>query len=121
MNPGTTIVGLDFGNHLWIVLSRQVSGSVAVVNLVTHTDACVDPSCHVEVGEHRFVTRRSCLFYRKAYLNPFAPLQKAHADGTLRLHDPLDAALLRRVQLGALASKFTARDVKAAIELTLGD
>jgi hypothetical protein len=121
VNPGTTIIGLDFGDHLWIVASMPVSDSVAVVNIVTHTSACFDESCHLEAGEHRFVTRRSCLFYRKAYLNPFAPLQKAHADGTLRLHDPLDAALLRRAQLGALASKFTARDVKAAIELTPGD
>jgi hypothetical protein len=119
VNPGTRIVGLDFGNHLWIVASRPFAGSVAVVNIVTHTDSCADPSCHIDVGEHGFVTRRSCVFYRKAYLNPFEPLKRAHDNGTLRLHDPLDALLLRRVQDGALASKFTARDVKAAIEATL--
>lgn len=119
MNPGDTILGLDFNNHLWIVISAPVQGHIALVNLTTHTTGCIDDSCHMEPGDHPFVTRRSCVYYRRAIMNPLAPLLEADARGILRRHEPLVPDLLRRVQLGALASRFTAREVKAAVQATL--
>lgn len=121
MSPGETIIGLDFGNHLWIVLSPTNDGEIALVNLTTHGRG---PSCGaactvIAAGEHRFVTRDSCVYFRAAYLNPLAPLTKAREQGTLRQHDPLAPELLRRIQEAALASRMVARNVKLAIQASI--
>ena len=122
MNPGETIIGLDFGNHLWIVLSNPTSdGQIALVNLTTHgRGPPCGPACTVlAVGEHPFVTRESCVYFRGAYLNPLAPLIQARTHGTLRQHDALSPDLLRRIQDGALEHRMVARIVKLAVAASL--
>jgi hypothetical protein len=52
-------------------------------------------------------------------LNPAAPLREHRERGTLREHDPLTPTVLRRVQLGVIASRFTREDVRAAIANSL--
>ncbi len=119
MKPGETIIGLDFGNHLWIVVSAPTSaGEIALVNLTTHGRGLLcGPACTiVTTGEHPYVTRESCVYYRAAYLNPLAPLLAAREQGALRQHEPLSMELLRRVQDGALAHNMVDRIVKLAIE-----
>jgi hypothetical protein len=118
VNPGETIIGLDLGNHLWIVISAPTSnGEVALVNLTTHgrSPSCGRACTLITTGEHPYVTRESCVYYRAAYLNPLAPLLAAREQGTLRQHEPLSTELLRRVQDGALAHNMVARIVKHAI------
>ncbi len=123
MTPGETIIGLDFGNHLWIVLSSPTAdGLVALVNLTTHdrSPAC-GPECTVITpGQHPFVTRDSCVYFRKAYLNLLGPLEAARAQGTLAQHEPLSGELLHVIQSRALSHPMVDRIVKVAIRVSLG-
>ncbi len=110
MNPGETILGLDFGHHLWVVLSRETAdGRVAIANFTTHGQSSTRGlDCAViRAGEHPYVMRASCVYYRRADLKPLEPLEKAREQGTLRQHAPCSPGLLRRIQDGALASRFT--------------
>lgn len=59
------------------------------------------------------------MYYRKAELVAVAPLSEGRTNGTLRQHEPLSRVLLRRVQDGALSSRYTSRVVKAAVQWTL--
>ena len=122
MNPGETILGFDLGNHLWVVLSTPTAdGQIALANLTTHgrLATCSDSCVIVSSGEHPYVVRDSCVYYRGALLNPVAPLDGAKAIGVLQQHEPCSPELLRRIQDGALASRFGAGVVKAAIQATL--
>lgn len=122
MNPGETILGFDFGNHLWMVLSTPTAdGQIALANLTTHgrLSTCGDSCVVVKPGEHPYVVRASCIYYRGALLNPVAPLDGAKARGVLQQHEPCTPELLRRIQDGALASRFVAGAVKAAIRAGL--
>lgn len=116
MTPGDTLIGLDAGGHLWVVISSERNGQVAVVNITTHRDeSCIDSACHIEAGEHPQVSRRSCVFYRKAFMTSAEILTKALERNIFQRREPLSAALLRRVQEGARTSGFTAHEVKSAV------
>lgn len=97
MIPGETILGLDFGNHLWVVLTPANSvGDIVIVNLTTHGRGLCGPACTtIAVGEHAFVTRESCVYYRGIMFNPVAPLLQAREQGFLRQHDRVSAGLNR--------------------------
>lgn len=120
MTPGATIIGLDQGGHLWIVLGEPHDGRIAVVNLTTHTGNCCDDSCHLDVGDHPFVSRRSCVYYRGAFLADAEYLGKAFDEATFPVRKPLSAEVLLRVQEGAFQSRFTSKEVKLAVRATLG-
>jgi hypothetical protein len=122
VEPGETIVGLDFQNHLWIVVSAvSREQRVALVNLTTHgrSSACGNHCVIIAPGEHPYVTRPSCVYYRGAYLNPNQPLDDAKASGNLNQHEPFQPDLLLRIQRGALNSRFTVDEVRDAISDTL--
>ncbi|RLT35060.1 MAG: hypothetical protein DWI59_04960 [Chloroflexi bacterium] len=122
MIPGETIIGLDMGGHLWIVLSQPTSdATIVVVSLTSHNkDSCGDHCVIVTPNEHPWPDHDSCVFYRRTDFNPIQPLDVAKARGMLRQSDPLSPALLLRIQEGALASRFTNRLVRDAIRATLG-
>ena len=122
MKPGETIFGLDFQGHLWIVISQETEdGLIALANFTTHgrSPACGPECLVIAPGEHPFVTRESCIYYRGAILNPTAPLQQHKEQGTLPQSEPVTAELLQRIQRGAIASRFTRNDVRRAVERSL--
>ena len=122
MEPGETILGFDFGNHLWVVLSKEdANGDVVLANLTTHGRLAIcGTECVVLTSQdHSYVTRESCVYYRGAVLNPVRPLQEQKDAGTLRQHDRCSPALLRQIQEGALQSRFTPPAMKAAIRASL--
>lgn len=124
MLPGETILGFDFGNHLWIVLSvATADGQLALANLTTHgrQRTCGSGCVVVSPGEHEYPSRDSCVYYRGALLNPGAPLDDAKRRGVLEQREPFVAELLLRVQRGALASRMTSDKVKEAIRRTLDE
>jgi len=120
VQPGETFIGLDFQNHLWIILSLPTAqGTIAVANLTTHGKSSCGAECVVvSVGEHPYVIRESCMYYRGAYLNPLAPLERAKEQG-FRQSDPFVDPVLFRLQQGALASRFVTPVVSEAIRRTL--
>ena len=122
MKPGETILGFDFGNHLWVVLSAQTpDGLIAVANLTTHggKSYCGAGCVIIRPGEHSYPKRDSCVYYRGALLNPLQPLLDAREQGALRQLEPFADELLKRVQQGALSSPMTSPRVKQAVESTL--
>lgn len=122
MNPGDAIWGLDLGDHLSVVLTAP-SGDfmVAITNFTSHDKpSCGDHCVVVTPDEYPVLSRDSCLFYRAAWLNPVAPLDRARAEGNLREAQSVPLEVLAKIQRGALASRFTAHVVKQAIRSTLG-
>lgn len=122
MTPGETFVGYDLQNHLWIVLSLPTPrGEIALANLTTHgpSSNCGTHCVIVHPGEHSFVRRVSCIYYRGARLGLTQPLDEAKDRRTLRLREPFSATILRRVQDGALATHETDDEFKAAVRATL--
>lgn len=123
MIPGETILGLDMGEHLWVVLtSPNADGLVVVANLTTHgrSPACGPDCIVIAPSDHPWVKHDSCIYFRRADFNPTQPLDLAKAKGTLRQADAFSDALLKRVQEGALQSRFVAPRLKEAIRATLG-
>lgn len=123
MKPGETFLGFDLANHLWIVLSEHgADGRVAVVNLTTHgrSALCARGSCvNVIPGEHPFVRRESCVYYRGAVMTSGLILDRTKEQGRLDQRDPLSAEILARIQRGALESELVPIEVQDAIQLTM--
>ena len=124
IEPGETLLGFDFGNHLHIFVSRETDyGLIALVNLTTHgrSARCGRGRCvTVEPDDHPWVHRPSCVPYRYALLTPARPLVDAKRQGSLRQHAPCSASVLRRVQEGALRDPETPIDVAAVVRGMLG-
>lgn len=121
MNPGETIRGLDFQNHLWVVLTRaDHRDDLLLVNFTSHTKSSCGPHC-VVVGddEYAVLDHASCVYYRGLIFNPRGPLIAARDSGSLTQAEPLPTDLLRRIQDGALASRFLTPRMEAALRRAL--
>ena len=123
IEPGDTLLDFDFGNHLWIVLSRETDDRrIALASLTSHGRR---PICHrrscviVLAGEHIYLRNDSCVHYGRAVLNPLAPLLEAQQRGQLPQHQSCSPKVLLRIQQGALDTLETPDPVRAAIRATL--
>ena len=89
-----------------------------MVNFTEHRGVqCGQAPCTVvDIGEHPYLVKQSCIYFRGALLNPLAPLERAKNAGTLRQHAPLAAALLRRIQAAVIAHRMVDRVVKLAVQ-----
>ena len=123
IEPGDTLLDFDFGNHLWIVLSGETDDRrIALASLTSHgrRPICLRRSCVIVLaGEHIYLRNDSCVHYRRAVLNPLAPLLEAQRRGHLPKHQPCSPELLLRIQQGALDTLETPDPVRAAIRDTL--
>lgn len=114
--PGETFLGFDLGDHLWIVLANAENDEVALVSLTTHGRSRCSGDCVVLApAEHPWIRHDSCVYYRGAGLFDARPLEMARSHGALDLRGPLPGAVLRRIQLGALSSRFTSPLVKSVV------
>ena len=106
---GDTFLLADVGinNHLFILISDPALDPARIVTAnFTSWRADKDQSCIVEVGEHRFIKRRSCVYYGEDRLITLPAYERLLASAHLVRHDPLTAALLARVLSGAAGSPF---------------
>ena len=94
-------------NHLFIIISdpAQDLDQIVMANF-TSWRADKDQSCIVEVREHRFITRRSCVHYGEDRLIRLAHYERLLASGHLSPHDPISGDLLKRILDGAAVSPF---------------
>jgi hypothetical protein len=94
-------------NHLLIIISdpAQDSNRIVMANF-TSWRADKDQSCIVKVGEHRFITRRSCVHYGEDRLITLAAYEQLLASRSLSPHDPVSGDLLKRILDGAAVSPF---------------
>jgi hypothetical protein len=116
--PGETLRDFDMGGHLYVVLTPELAdGTIVVANLTTHgrSPACGDGCTIVKPNEHSWVERDSCVYFRGTIFTAAAPLERAKERGELRQSDPCSPTLLKRIQDGALASRFVASALKDAI------
>ena len=102
-------------SHLWVVVTavNPQSGEVIIVNFTTERPHS-DKTLVIQPGEHRFVDRPTVVFYSDARFTQLAKLEAAVNQGIANQHDPLDPALLKRVQAGLLASPRTPAKIKTA-------
>ena len=121
MDPGSTFVGYDRDNHLYIVLSAPDSrGRVALANLTSHGRPGCGEHCLVLVsGDHPFVRHPSCIPFRRAKLEPLERLETARSKGSIVLREPLAADVLGRIQQAALTDIHPPRNLKLAVRQTL--
>jgi hypothetical protein len=94
-------------NHLFIMISdpAQDPNRIVMANF-TSWRADKDQSCIVEVGEHRFIRRRSCVYYGEHRLISLANYEQLLASRHLSPHDPVSRDLLKRILDGAAVSPF---------------
>ncbi len=102
-------------SHLWVLVTavNPKSGEVIIVNFTTerpHSDKTVV----IQQGEHRFVDRPTVVFYSDARFTKLASLESAVNQGIANQHDPLNPALLKRVQEGLLQSPLTPAKIRTA-------
>ncbi len=88
--------------HLWIVLSdpSKDSDEVLIVN-ITNLKRPSDPSCKLEIGDHPWLIKPSCVNYGDPKVVSHAWLQRLLDKGLLGTRDPLTPDLLERVLNGA--------------------
>jgi hypothetical protein len=101
------------------VLSRPFDNpnkiqQVLIVKLSTWEDY-KDPACILNVGDHAFVTRETCVFYRDAHLCPVAFLEKARKDEIIEKWPDVEGISLQRMLEGAILSEFMKPDFKRLI------
>ena len=123
IEPGDTIVGLDMGGHIWVVLSQPTpGGEIAIVNLTKHGRpryADHERCTVVRQSEYSVLQSDSCVYLRAAGMNPLQPLLSDQAAGRLPQQAPLPPAILRRVQRAVLDYRFTQDVVRDAIRVTI--
>lgn len=124
IEPGDTIVGLDMGGHIWVVLSRPTAtGEVAIVSLSKHgRPKYADHSrCTVvQQAEYSELYSDSCVMPRSADLNPLRPLLRDQAAGRLPQRAPVAPAALLRMQRAVLGYRFAPKGVHSAIRASIG-
>lgn len=127
IEPGETFDGYDERGHLFVVISQTtatVSGEVALTNLTSHySDRARHDATRVTIhsDEHPWVRRDSCVYYERVELVNPSSIDRGVHDGEFQVHPPLSPQLLRRVQLGALASPLVSDEVKDAIRASLDE
>jgi hypothetical protein len=101
--------------HLFIVCTDCcAAGKHLIVSITGWTNDLCDGTTRLSPGPkmHRFVTKESYIFYRKARVEDSAVLSKGVDEGIFVPHDPVDESLLARVMAGVCSSKQTPRKVK---------
>ena len=100
--------------HLWIILTDPCQDEAnLIVNVTTFRDGRFhDPTCVMEVGEHKRVTVRSWIEYRRARAIHSAALVKGEAAWLYHPAEPATDALFERICKGLLDSDFTPIRIK---------
>ena len=117
MKPGDTFYfnHASAHRHLWIVAGGPTpAGDFAIFNVTTLKDGC-DHTCLLSVGDHPTITHESYVIYLRGRAVPASIMEKqAHV---VALQPALTAEVLKRVQDGALASRYTAPYLQEIVRL----
>ncbi len=111
MNAGDTLIidepGTSLDSHLWIVISDPAENpdEVVLVNFTKYR-ADKDQACIVELGDHPFISQRTCVEYRGAKTASAKELQILLDSGQISSHKPASPELLRRIRDGVPNSRM---------------
>ena len=92
--------------HLYVVISdpSQYPDEVVLVNMTTLRPYS-DTGCIIEVDEHSFVTKQTCIEYQHAVVTTLYQLGRTINSGAYVEKDPVSEDLLQRIRLGAAESE----------------
>jgi hypothetical protein len=105
--------------HLWIIITDpDPRTSEAVCVNITSRKPDSEITVVIAPGEHPFVKRESVIFYQDARIIALSAVeQMLHAGSKGQFacakHQACDAVLLKRIQMGLLASRNPSKDIKA--------
>ncbi len=100
-----------YDSHLWIVVSKpELDGdNVLIVNL-TSWRADKDQACVLDVGDHPYIRKRTCINYPGSKIVAASHLNLLINSGDLEKHVPVDMGLLDRIREGAMLSRHMPLD-----------
>jgi hypothetical protein len=99
--------------HLHVVCTDPCSnGNQLIVCICTWTSDLCDDACILQPGEHRFLTRKSYVLYRKSRIESAAALDNGIAIGLFRSEPQMNAQSFLRIKNGICRSKQTPRKMK---------
>jgi len=98
--------------HLILLDVETDTDSTILVNIETLRNRRQDQTTILEVGEHEFITRRSCVLYRRARIMEGASLRRLVERGDAVLRTALRPEVLERVRQGILRSRRTPDEVR---------
>src|SRR5438552_4605002 len=103
--------------HLWALITSPdpESGDAIMVNLTTQRPHS-DTTTIIQPGEHPFVDRPTVVFYADARIVDVKILEEGLHHGPVRQHAALSPELLRRIQDGLFASRFTPEKIQDAFK-----
>ncbi len=123
MNCGDAVVSPSPGSleeHLWVAITTpDASGKFVLVN-VTSQGPEKEQTCVLNAGDHPFIKHESVIRYVDATIVDLTLVREAIAGKIMRPNAPMSAAVLRRIQSGAIVSKFAENGVKTAVRTELG-
>lgn len=121
MQAGSTLLverpGTSYDSHLWIVISDPTLApdQIVIVNL-TSWRADKDQACILRPGDHRYVTRKTCVNYRDAKIQSLDSLESLISSGTVKHLDDCTPELLQRIRAGVWLSRMPLDTVAILIE-----
>lgn len=102
--------------HLFIILnnpSQSKPQKCLLVNISTIRNSIMfDSACIIEPGEHKFIKKRSFVFYRFAKIIEAKELIKKVKSGEFIAHESISEELYKKIVDGLFKSKFLAPKYK---------
>lgn len=101
-------------DHLWMIISEPDRNPDAPLVIVSFTTFRLsnDPSCIVLPGDHPFLTRETCVYYRGARFAQRGTFDRCVACGDIIPEDPLSPEILARVREGAARSPYIREGIR---------
>lgn len=117
MNVGDTFVNRDPGHplHLWFVCTLPDSQDRVVILNLTSLESCVDPTCLIVEGDHRFVRHDSLIEYQHGRIVPVSFIEAAFEASLFFSDEVASDELIAKIREGASRSEFTPGDVRDAV------
>lgn len=99
--------------HLWLVVTDPYGNPPEVVAVMVRTPKTfTDETVLLEVGDHPFIERRSCVHFSSAQRFRVSAILKRASDGHCELRSDMTKRMLARVRAGLRSSPFTVNAIR---------
>jgi hypothetical protein len=114
--------GTSYDSHLWIIISdpRKDAERVVIVSMTSYR-ADKDQACVLDVGDHPYIRKPTCINYIDAKVVSIAAIESLIASGKVSGHHRCSAALLTRIRAGIPDSRITMERYEILVEQGLVD
>ncbi len=121
MDAGTTLYvpdpGASYDSHLWMIISdpKTHPEKVVIVNFTSWED-WKDQACVVDVGEHSYIKKRTCVNFEGAKVVGLGDLLALENSQRLSRHEKLSSALLHKIRSAIAASRMKLNHAQLLID-----